>query len=109
MRFAALCGGAVEIALLVFLLYSIRLMAEFTSTSGRENSFSLALNKHLHSNHFYNIVAAITALSGCAVLEYLRKERQGSKPIPWSGISCRRSRTAGLGLSACSAIFQATW
>lgn len=73
MRFAALWRAAVEIALLVFLLYSIRLMAEFTPTSGKDKSLSLALNNIFTRTNF--TIAAISALTGVVVFEYLRKKR----------------------------------
>ena len=43
-RFASLWRAVVETALLVFLLYSVRLMGEFTSTNGQRKSLALALS-----------------------------------------------------------------
>ena len=62
----------VETALLVFLLYSVRLMGEFTATNGPGKSLVFALRDIFTVANFF--IAVISALIGYVVLEYLRKK-----------------------------------
>lgn len=63
----------IEVALLLFLFYSIRLMGEFTAANGRGKSLAVALNDVLTQASF--VVAIVSALFGVVVVEYLRKKR----------------------------------
>jgi hypothetical protein len=71
MRFAPLWRAVGEISLLVFLLYSIRLMGEFTFSNGQGKSLALALNNIFTGMIF--LIAAVSALIGHFVLELIRK------------------------------------
>ena len=61
----------VETALLVFLLYSVRLMGEFTSTNGQGKSLALALSNIFTGANL--LIATVSALIGHFVLELVRK------------------------------------
>lgn len=71
MRFAPLGRAVAETALLVFLLYSVRLMGEFTSTNGQGKSLALALNNIFTLTSL--LIATVSALVGHFVLELIRK------------------------------------
>ena len=62
----------IEIAFIVFLFYSNLLMGEFTVANGRGKSLVFALNDVFTSMNF--TIAAISALIGYVVFEYLRKK-----------------------------------
>jgi hypothetical protein len=70
-RFAPLWRAVVETALLVFLLYSVRLMGEFTSTNGQGKSLALALSNIFTGANL--LIATVSALIGHFVLELVRK------------------------------------
>lgn len=65
-------AGIIEVALLLFFFYSIRLMWEFTAANGRGKSLAVAPNDILTQASF--VVAIISALFGLVVVEYLRKK-----------------------------------
>jgi hypothetical protein len=71
-RFNPIWRAVIEVALIVFLLYSIRLMGEFTATNGPGKSLAFALNDILTQTNF--VIAMISALVGFVVIEYLRKQ-----------------------------------
>ena len=70
-RLAPLWRTAVEVGLLVFLLFSTRLMEEFTFTSGEGKSLSLALNNIFTGSNI--LIATTSALIGYFMLELVRK------------------------------------
>ncbi len=70
--FAQIWRAIIEVALLLFLFYSIRLMGEFTVANGRGKSLAVALNDILTKASF--VVAICSALFGLVVVEYLRKK-----------------------------------
>jgi hypothetical protein len=72
MRFAPIWRAVVETALLVFLLYSVRLMGEFTATNGPGKGLVFALKDIFTGTNF--LIAVISALIGYIVFEYLRKK-----------------------------------
>ncbi len=61
----------VETALLAFLLYSVRLMGEFTSTNGQGKSLALALSNIFTGANL--LIATVSALTGHLGLELIRK------------------------------------
>ena len=56
----------------MFLLYSVRLMGELSSTSGREESLALALRNISTGANL--LIAAIAALLGHFILQLIRKK-----------------------------------
>jgi len=62
----------IEVAFIVFLFYSNLLMGEFTITNGHGKSLAFALNDIFTGMNF--IIAAISALIGYVVFEFLRKK-----------------------------------
>jgi hypothetical protein len=71
---SAVSRAAIEIALLLLLLYTTRLMAEFTRTGGRDKGLLFALSNILTVPSF--VIALSGAVVGCVVIEYLRKTTQ---------------------------------
>ena len=61
----------IEIVFIVFLFYSNLLMGEFTVTNGHGKSLVFALNDIFTGMNF--LIAAISAMIGYVVFEYLRK------------------------------------
>jgi hypothetical protein len=64
--------AVIEIAFIVFLFYSNLLMGEFTVANGRGKSLAFALNDIFTSTNF--VIAAVSALIGYVVFEYLRRK-----------------------------------
>ncbi|HZL52416.1 MAG TPA: hypothetical protein VFC37_15870 [Terracidiphilus sp.] len=64
--------AVIEVAFIVFLFYSNLLMGEFTVTNGHGKSLAFALNDIFTVMNF--LIAAIFALIGYVVFEYLRKK-----------------------------------
>lgn len=62
--------AVVEVALLVFLAYSVQLMREFVTAGEPGKSIGFALHDILTFPSF--LIAIITGVIGCAVIEYLR-------------------------------------
>ena len=58
----------IEIALLIFFFYSVRLMWEFTAANGRGKSLAFALKDILTGTNF--LIALISALIGYVVFEF---------------------------------------
>jgi hypothetical protein len=71
-RLNLLWRAVIEVALIMFLFYSIRLMEEFTATNGQGKSLTFALNDIFTGTNFF--IAVISALIGYVVVEYLRKK-----------------------------------
>jgi hypothetical protein len=71
-RLNPLWRAVIEVALIMFLFYSIRLMGEFTATNGPGKSLAFALNDIFSGMNF--LIAVISALIGYVVFEYLRKK-----------------------------------
>jgi hypothetical protein len=61
----------IEIALLIFLSYSVQLMAKFVAASEQTKSMGFAL--YDISTVPNVLIAFFSALVGCAVIEYLRR------------------------------------
>lgn len=66
-RFSTVLQWATEFALILFSLYAVRLMAESTQTIGQGETLGSALKDISSMTSF--IVAAISAITGCIVLE----------------------------------------
>jgi hypothetical protein len=71
LRITPIWRAAIEIAFIVFLFYSNLLMGEFTVANGRGKSLAFALNDIFTGMNF--VIAAVSALIGYVVFEYLRK------------------------------------
>jgi hypothetical protein len=71
-RLSPLGIAVIEVALFMFLFYSVRLMGEFTATNGPGRSLAFALNDIFTGTNFF--IAIISALIGYIVFEYLRKK-----------------------------------
>ena len=71
-RLSPLGRAVIEVALFMFLFYSVRLMGEFTATNGTGKSVAFALNDIFSGMNF--LIAVISALIGYVVFEYLRKK-----------------------------------
>ena len=71
-RLHPLWRAVIEVALIMFLFYSIRLMGEFTASNGPGKSLAFALNDIFSGMNF--LIALISAVIGCVVFEYLRKK-----------------------------------
>jgi hypothetical protein len=63
---------AIEILLIVFLLFAVRLMGEFTATNDQGKSLALALNEIITLTNC--AVSTISALMGTVVIEFVRKK-----------------------------------
>ena len=63
---------ALEVLLIVFLLFAVRLMGEFTATNDQGKSLALALNEIITLTNC--AVATISALVGTVVVEFVRKK-----------------------------------
>lgn len=61
----------VEVGVVMFLLYSVLLMREFTHTNGQGKSLTFAIQDILTVTTF--VIAATSGLLGCLVIEYFRK------------------------------------
>lgn len=61
----------IETAFIVFLFYSNLLMGEFTVTNGHGKTLAFALNDIFTGMNF--LIAAISAMIGYVMFEYLRK------------------------------------
>jgi uncharacterized protein (DUF1800 family) len=70
-RFTTLKRAVIETALLIFLLFSVRLMGEFTSTSGQGKSLALALSNIFTGANL--LIATVSALIGYFILKLIRK------------------------------------
>ena len=70
-RLIPVLRAVIEVAFIVFLFYSNLLMGEFTVANGRGKSLAFALNDIFTDTNF--IIAAVSALIGYVVFEYLRK------------------------------------
>ena len=70
-RFAPIWRAVIEIVFIVFLFYSNLLMGEFTVANGQGKTLAFALNDIFTGVNFG--IAAISALLGYVVFEYLRK------------------------------------
>jgi len=62
---------AAEFVFLVFSLYAVLLMAEFTGTNGEGKNLGWAVRHILTTSNFE--IASISGIVGCLVLEYLRR------------------------------------
>jgi len=71
-RFTLIFRAVIEIAFIVFLYYSNLLMGEFTKTNGRGKSIKFALSDIFTGTNFS--IAIVSALVGCALFEYFRRE-----------------------------------
>jgi hypothetical protein len=71
-RFTPGLRTVIEIGLLIFFFYSVRLMGEFTATSDRGKTLSVAIQDILTGPNL--LISGIAALAGYLVIEYLRKE-----------------------------------
>ena len=70
-RFAPLWRAVIEAGFIVFLFYSNLLMGEFTVANGQGKSLAFALHDIFTGMNF--AIAAVAALIGYVVFEYLRK------------------------------------
>jgi Na+/melibiose symporter-like transporter len=70
-KFTTLWRAIVEVGFIVFLFYSNLLMGEFTRANGRGKSFVFASEDIFTVTNL--VIAAISALIGYMVFEYLRK------------------------------------
>jgi hypothetical protein len=71
-RLNPLWRAVIEVALIMFLFYSIRLMEEFTATNRTGKSLTFALNDIFTGANLF--IALISALIGYVVFESLRKK-----------------------------------
>ena len=62
----------IEVGLMMFLSYSIRLTEEFTASNGPGKSLAFALNDILAGANL--LIAAVSAVIGYVVFDYLRKK-----------------------------------
>jgi hypothetical protein len=65
----------IETAFIIFLFYSNLLMGEFTVANGHGKTLAFALNDIFTGMNF--IIAAISAMIGYVVFEYLRRKLWG--------------------------------
>ena len=63
---------ALEVLLIVFLLFAVRLMGEFTASNDQGKSLTLALNEIITLPNC--AVATISAVMGTVVIEFVRKK-----------------------------------
>ena len=68
----AVFRAVIEIAFIVFLLYSNLLMGEFTASNSHGKSMAFALHDIFTATNF--VIALISALIGYVVFEHLRKK-----------------------------------
>jgi hypothetical protein len=61
-RLAPVWRAVIEIALLIFFFYSVRLMWEFTAVNGRGKNLALALDNICTGTNF--LIAIVSALIG---------------------------------------------
>ena len=71
-RLSPLGIAVIEVALFMFLFYSVRLMGEFTATNGPGKSLTFALNDIFTRTNF--LIGMTSALIGYVIFEYLRKK-----------------------------------
>jgi len=62
----------IETAFIIFLFYSNLLMGEFTVANGHGKTLAFALNDIFTAMNF--IIAAISAMIGYVIFEYLRRK-----------------------------------
>ena len=74
-RFAPIWRAVIEAAFIVFLFYSNLLMGEFTVVNGQGKTLAFALHDIFAGMNF--VIAAVSALIGYMVFEYLRKRIPG--------------------------------
>ena len=70
-RLAPIWRAVTETGFIVFLFYSNLLMGEFTVANGQGKSLAFALHDIFTGMNF--VIAAVSALIGYVVFEYLRK------------------------------------
>ena len=63
---------ALEVLLIVFLLFAVRLMGEFTTANDQGKSLAFALNEIVTLTNC--AIATISALVGTVVVEFVRKK-----------------------------------
>ena len=63
--------AAAEVCLIVFLLYAVLLMAEFSCGNGEGKSLGMAVQNIFTLANFE--IAVISGIIGCFVIEYLRR------------------------------------
>lgn len=71
-RLNSILRAVIEVALILFLSYSVRMMEEFKASDGPGKTFVVALADSFTFANFG--IAIISALIGVAMFEYLRRK-----------------------------------
>lgn len=71
-RLSSIWRGIVQISFIIFLLYSILLMGEFTRANGQGKTVALAVQDIFTAANL--AIAIISGFIGYGVIEYLRKK-----------------------------------